>query len=91
LAVDAESEAIPATAEHAYTGDYPLSRFLYVYVNARPDSELEPLQREFIRYVFSQEGQAEVVKDGYYPVTADIARETLEAVGITSEATAATE
>lgn len=88
LAVDADSDPIPANAEHAYTGDYPLSRFLYVYVNARPNSELAPLQREFVRYIFSQEGQAEVVKDGYYPVTAEIAKETLEAVGISVEAAA---
>jgi len=40
------------------------------------------MRAEFIKYVFSREGQLNVVKDGYYPVTAAIAREDLERVGI---------
>jgi phosphate transport system substrate-binding protein len=78
----AEGKMIEATPVNAYTGEYPLSRFLYVYVNAKPDSQLDPLRREFIRYVFSKQGQQDVVKDGYFPVTADIARDTLKKVGI---------
>lgn len=73
---------IEASPENAYTGEYPLARFLYVYVNYRPGSELDPLRREFIRYIFSRQGQENVVKDGYFPVTAEIARQQLKAVGI---------
>jgi len=62
--------------------DYPLSRFLYVSVNYKPGSDLAPLQREFLKYIFSQEGQIAVVKDGYLPVTAPIAAEQLKKVGI---------
>lgn len=75
LAPDASSPCIPAEPAHAYTGEYPLSRFLYLYVNLKPKTELDPLRREFLRYVFSAQGQADVVKDGYYPVTPAIARE----------------
>jgi phosphate transport system substrate-binding protein len=82
LARDASSPMIPATPDYAYTGEYPLARFLYIYVNHKPGSELDPLRREFIKYVFSAQGQQDVVKDGYFPVTAKIARETLESVGI---------
>ena len=82
LAHDSESDPIPATAEYAYTGEYPLSRFLYVYVNRRPGSELDPLRREFVRYMFSTEGQEDVIKDGYYPITNQIASEAMEALGI---------
>ncbi len=78
----ADGKMISATPENAYTGEYPLSRYLYVYVNAKPGEPLDPLRREFIRYVFSRQGQMDVVKDGYFPVTADIARETLKKVGI---------
>jgi len=81
----AEGKMIEATPENAYTGEYPLARFLYVYVNYKPDSQLDPLRREFIRYVFSKQGQQDVVKDGYFPITADIARETLKKVGITPD------
>jgi phosphate transport system substrate-binding protein len=84
LAKDAKGKAIPATAENAYSGDYPMSRFLYVYLNYKPGSQLDPLRREFIRYVLSRPGQEVVIKDGYYPVTADIASEALQSVGISA-------
>ena len=45
----------------------PLARFLYIYVNYKPNSELDPLRREFIKYIFSKEGQQDVIKDGYLP------------------------
>lgn len=82
LAATATSGAVAAEAQYAYTGDYPLARFLYVYVNFKPGSELPPLQREFVRYMLSQQGQADVVKDGYLPVPTAIAAEALESVGI---------
>lgn len=82
LAKEADGEPVPATAEHAYSGDYPLARYLYVYVNYKPGSELDPVRREFIRYIFSKQGQMDVIRDGYYPANADVARRTLEAVGI---------
>ncbi len=77
-------EAVAADVDHAYSGDYPLARFLYVYVNAQPGRELDPLRREFIRYVFSKQGQKDVLKDGYFPVTAAIASEILAELGIES-------
>ena len=83
MAVEEEEEFVEALPENAYTGDYPLARFLYLYVNAKPGTELDPLRREFIKYVFSKQGQADVVKDGYFPVPAAIARQSLESVGIT--------
>jgi len=81
---------VPATAEHAYTGDYPLARFLYLYINHEPNTELDPLRREFIRYIFSKQGQDDVLKAGYYPVTAEIAKRTLSSVGIGGPAVAGT-
>lgn len=75
-------EFVPAEAERAYAGDYPLARFLYVYVNAKPGEALDPLRREFVRYIFSRPGQEVVVKDGYLPVTAEVARQAMESVGI---------
>ena len=81
----AEGKMIDASPENAYTGEYPLSRFLFVNVNYKPGSELDPLRREFIRFVLSKQGQQAVVKDGFFPITADIARETLKKVGITPD------
>ena len=73
---------VEASPDNAYTGEYPLARFLYVYINHRPGSQLDPLRREFVRYIFSRQGQEDVVKDGYYPVPALIAEEDLARIGV---------
>jgi len=82
LAAADGAEFVAAEAEHAYTGDYPLARPLLVYVNAKPGAPLDPLRREFVRYIFSKQGQTDVVKDGYFPIPADMAKKALESVGI---------
>lgn len=71
---------VAATQENAYSGDYPLSRFLYVYVNAKPGEGLDPLTREFIKLILSREGQEICVKDGYFPLPAAVAEEDLNLV-----------
>jgi phosphate transport system substrate-binding protein len=71
---------VEATAENSYSGSYPLSRFLYVYVNRAPGKPLDPLTRELARLMFSKEGQEAVVKDGYFPIPAAVAREELNKV-----------
>jgi len=78
----AHGEAIAATPEFAYTGKYPLARYLYIYVNQKPGTVLDPLRREFIRFVFSQDGQASVIKDGYFPVNAKVVGEELSKLGL---------
>jgi phosphate transport system substrate-binding protein len=60
-----------------YAGRYPLARFLYLYVNDPPNSPIDPLVREFIRFVLSKEGQEIVVKDGYLPVAHGIVQQEL--------------
>ena len=59
------------------SGRYPLSRFLYVYVNKAPNKPLDPMVREFLKFALSREGQEIVVKDGYLPVSATIVAEEL--------------
>lgn len=82
LKADARSEAIEAKPENAYTGTYPLARVLYMYVNHRPGTELDPLRREFIRYVLSKNGQSDVVKDGYFPLPPLMVERALKSIGI---------
>ena len=53
-------------------GKYPLGRFLYVYVNKAPNKKLQPIVEEFIRFIFSEDGQHVVDKDGYMRVPASI-------------------
>ncbi|NOI76608.1 phosphate ABC transporter substrate-binding protein PstS family protein [Vibrio coralliilyticus] len=73
---------IEASQENILTGKYPLSRYLYVYVNKNPFKPLPPIEREFIRFMYSQQGQKLVEKDGYVPISAEIARSELAKVGI---------
>ena len=69
---------VEATPENAIKGSYPLARFLYIYVNKHPNKPLPPLEREFIRMVLSKSGQTVVVKDGYIPLPAKVARKELK-------------
>jgi phosphate transport system substrate-binding protein len=69
-------------SDNAYSGQYPISRFLYIYLNKSPNQALDPLRSEFVKYVYSKQGQEAVVKDGYFPVTGEIAKEDLAALGL---------
>ena len=80
LAARDGARCFEASPENAYAGDFPLARFLYVYVNRAPGKPLDPITREFIKLVLSQEGQAVVIKDGYFPIPASIAGEELNKV-----------
>ena len=73
-------KCVEATAENSYSGAYPLARFLYVYVNKAPGKPLDPLTREFIKLIVAREGQEGVVKDGYFPIPAMIAKEELNKI-----------
>ena len=77
-----ENNFVPAEAERAYTGEYPLARALLVYVTYQPGRQLDPLRAEFIRYVFSKQGQQDVLKTGYLPVTSVGAAKALKSVGL---------
>lgn len=57
-----------AGLESVVSGEYPLGRFLYLYINKKPNEDLDPLRKEFLKFVLSKEGQQVVVKDGYLPL-----------------------
>jgi phosphate transport system substrate-binding protein len=80
LAEKAGAACEEATAENAYSGAYPLARFLYVYVNKAPGKPLDPMTREFAKLILSKEGQEVVVKDGYFPIPVQIAKEELSKI-----------
>ncbi len=71
------AEFVEATPENAVHGSYPLSRYLYVYVNKHPNKPVDPLVREFIKMILSRIGQEVVIKDGYVPVPAKVAEKDL--------------
>ncbi len=67
---------------NAYSGKYPISRFLYVYVNKNPSASLDPLRSEFLKFVLSRSGQDDTVKDGYYPMPFVFANEDRSKLGL---------
>jgi phosphate transport system substrate-binding protein len=73
-------KCVEGTADNSYSGSYPLARFLYVYVNKAPGKGLDPLTREFVKLMVSKDGQEAVIKDGYFPIPASIAKEELAKV-----------
>ncbi len=77
LAAEHGGEFFDATAENAATGDYPLARYLYVYINKNPNQDLDPLMREFVKMLYTQEGQGVVVRDGFVPVPKSVADKVL--------------
>ena len=64
-----------ANYANCLNGSYPLARFLYVYVNKSPSKDMDKLTSEFMTFVLSKQGQEIVIKDGYFPLTADTAAE----------------
>lgn len=77
LAKKGSADYVEATAENALNGAYPLTRYLFVYVNKKPNQPLPPLENEFLKMVLSKEGQEIVIKGGYIPLPAKIVEKFL--------------
>ncbi|MGF1753514.1 phosphate ABC transporter substrate-binding protein PstS family protein [Vibrio makurazakiensis] len=73
---------VHATRANILSGEYPLSRFLFVYVNKHPNKPLSPVESEFLTFIFSQEGQELVEKDGYLSIPKSFAKQELAKVGL---------
>ncbi len=61
---DAKSIAYAATAETIKSNQYPITRYLYMYVRNRPSGAI----KTYIDWILSSEGQALVTQVGYFPV-----------------------
>lgn len=80
LATRPGAQAYEPTPENCLTGDYPLARFLYIYVNKDPNRPMDRLTKEFLEFVLSREGQEIVVKDGYFPMPAELTEEVKDSL-----------
>ncbi len=65
-----------------YSGKYPLSRYLSIYLNKAPSKPLDPPVLEFVKYILSRDGQNQTLKSGYYPITSAIRATALPKLGI---------
>jgi len=66
------------TQENATDGSYPIWRYLYIYVNKVPNKPLDPIVREFLKYVYSKEGQQIVIEKGSFPLPAATVEKELQ-------------
>lgn len=82
LATQQGGKFVEATADNAASGEYPLARFLYVYINKHPNKPLDPQTKEFVKMLYSKQGQDVVFRDGFVPITNTIAAKYLQALGI---------
>jgi len=55
---------VAPTFENVASQAYPLSRVTYIFINRKPETPVNPVLREFIRYALSQQGQQAIVSDG---------------------------
>lgn len=83
LAVAPGAGCSETSAEAVYSRKYPLARYLYIYVNKKPDTPLDRLRREFIKYILSKDGQTETEEGGFYSITNDDREADLKRLGIT--------
>jgi phosphate transport system substrate-binding protein len=60
---DANSPAFLPTAESIGKGEYPMTRYLYMYLRNRPTGGT----KKYIDWILSAEGQAVVTEVGYFP------------------------
>jgi phosphate transport system substrate-binding protein len=75
-------DCVAHTLENVQNRTYPLFTEQYFYTSVKPGTQMDPKVKEFLRYVLSQEGQAEVMRDGkYLPLTAEVVREQLKKLG----------
>jgi phosphate transport system substrate-binding protein len=78
LSVETGGRCVAPTVQSVYDHSYPLSRYVYIFVNKKPGVPLQPKVREFLRAVLSREGQQQVAADGVYlPLQPAVVREEL--------------
>ena len=72
-------EAVFPSRESFQNRSYPLTRSVYMFLNRKPGSAIDPKLKEFLSYILSREGQDIVAREGgYLPLTAAVAREQLQ-------------
>ncbi|MDN3680149.1 phosphate ABC transporter substrate-binding protein [Vibrio tapetis subsp. quintayensis] len=76
------TDYVEASRDNVLSGSYPLSRFLYVYINKHPGQPLSPLEEQFVRFIFSKQGQYLVEKEGYVPVSVQLVDNELAKLGL---------
>lgn len=70
VARQADGECVSPTAESIAAAEFPISRFLYTYINA-DDANNNPAVQAFVDYMMSDAGLESVTAVGYIDLSAD--------------------
>lgn len=82
IPLDIEGKTIHATNENIISGRYPLSRYLYIYVNKEKTKPLSDKEAQFIKFILSSQGQAMVAAEGFIPLPHDLIYKQLVSLGL---------
>ncbi|HEX3357342.1 MAG TPA: substrate-binding domain-containing protein [Tepidisphaeraceae bacterium] len=77
----ADGKFYEPTYDNCISQHYPMTDFLYIYVNKPPNRPLDRPTREFLTFACCQLGQEIAAREGAYPLTPQLAREQLDAIG----------
>ena len=79
LSVKTGDPAYELTLDNVRERKYPMYADVFFYVDRDPKKPVDPKVKEFLRYILSSEGQAQVMRDGkYLPLTAEVIRQQLK-------------
>lgn len=84
LGIASVSNCHSTSAEETLSGKYPIARYLYVYLNKKPNESLDPLRGEFIKFILSRDGQTLTEQGGYYPITNEMREAELQKLGLSA-------
>ncbi len=70
------------SAQATLSSKYPIARYLYIYLNRKPNQTLDPLRAEFAKYILSKDGQQQTERGGFFPITNEIRETDLAKLGI---------
>jgi phosphate transport system substrate-binding protein len=82
LALYPGAKCYETSAEAAYSRNYPLARYLYIYLNKRSNQPLDKPVAEFVKFILSKDGQMQTEEGGFYSIANDDREIDLKKLGI---------
>jgi phosphate transport system substrate-binding protein len=70
------------SAAATLSAKYPIARYLNIYINKKPNQPIDQLRAEFIKYTLSKDGQEQIERGGFFPITNEIRETDLSKLGI---------
>jgi phosphate transport system substrate-binding protein len=81
VAANASGPFVEISRSTVMDRSYPLTRSVYIYLNRKPGTPLDPKIKEFMTYVLSRDGQQSVAgQDVFFPLTASEAENQLKKI-----------